>query len=410
MSDTYKIHPANLEILVEKLTAMQRRARKLKTNPIEIERLGEEMITLSKIMPGGKRVTFQEPRILIRVHGETPKLAGWSLVAKVEYLEDEKLVSCVPGETCPEQYRDKDSGLYCDHCNSNRKRKSVYVLRRGSRHTQVGRQCLQDFLGGKSPDALLAEAEYIFRASEATGEYERMGGPAESIGILEYLCGVAICIRRLGWLSRSASAGSSTSTDAWFLVKPDCATEQERTDHERWIRDKKMQFQDRDKVQAEEALAWAQSQGVEDLTDYLYNLGVACRASYVTRKTSGLVASVIGAHLHYLDREDEIGRRKFDNAEKSREWVGEIKQRQVFEKLTVTKMKYIETEWGTTTLVCFESEPGDWIKWFASRELDDLEVGDVVDIKATPKEHSEYKGVKQTMVTRAVVLKRAVAA
>ncbi|MHC4370952.1 MAG: hypothetical protein ACYSW8_25355 [Planctomycetota bacterium] len=412
MADTiYMIHPLNLEVLKDKLAAMQRRARKLKSSPIEIEEVGTEMIEVTKAMPGGKILKFEEERILMRVTGETPKLAGWSLVAKIEMLEDERLLSCVPGEECPEKYR--TGGFFCDHCQTDRIRKEVFVLRHeDGRHVQVGRTCIKDFLGGKSPDQLLAEAEFIFRASEECGECaeERMGGSwvPDSVNILEYLCGTAICIRRLGWVSRKAARfdESSTSSDAWNLVKPRIFNSNDQRMWEKWVADNRLEYQDRDREQAEAALEWAQSQPTTNVGDYLYNLGVACRAGYVTHRTSGLVASAISAYLRHLEREEELNRRKFEDAKKSREWVGEIKKRQVFEKLTVTKMRYLEGEWGTTTLVCFESEPGDLIKWFASKDLDDLEQGDVVDIKATPKKHDEYQGVKQTMVNRAVILKK----
>jgi hypothetical protein len=410
----FEIHPLNLADLKAKLATMQKRARKLKTDPIRIEELGEKTIDVRKVMPGGKTITVQETRILIRVHGETPMLAGWSLIAKIEWLDgeggSERLVSCVPGESCPEQYR--TGNFSCDHCKTNRIRKEVFILRHeDGRHVQIGRQCIRDYLGGKSPEQLLAEAEYIFRVGGECEECERMEGGGwvpEAAGDLEYLCGVAICIRRLGWLPKSACKfdGTSTSSDAWSLVKPRVHTVNDQLTYEKWVEDNRLEYQDRDKVQAEEALEWAKSQPVEGVGDYLYNLGVACRVGYVTHKTRGLVASAISAHLRHLEREDELKQRDLDNAKKSREWVGEIKKRQVFEKLTVTRMRYIEGEWGITTLVCFESEPGDLIKWFASKDLDDLEVGDVVDIKATPKKHDLYKDVKQTMVNRAIILKK----
>ncbi|MHC4299598.1 MAG: hypothetical protein ACYS7Y_20150 [Planctomycetota bacterium] len=407
----YEIHPFNLEALRDKLATMQRRARKLKTEPITIEECGTKVVTVSKTMPGGKIVKFDEERILIRVHGETPKLAGWSLVAKIEWLGEERLVSCVPGESCPEKYRTGD--FTCEHCNTSRQRKEVFVLRHeNGEHKQVGRQCIKDFLGGLSPEQLLAEAEYIFRAESECGECsdERMGGgwTPETINIDEYLTGVAICIRRLGWLSKSKCRldETSTSTDAWNLIKPDIRNDRDRVEYNKWVEKCNLQYQDRDKAQAEEALEWAKSQPVEGVSDYLYNLGVACRAGYVTRRSSGLVASAIFAHTRHLEREEELNQRRQEDAKKSREWVGEIKKRQVFEKLTVTKMRYIEGDWGTSTLVMFEDEPGNIIKWFCSKELDDLERGDVVTIKATPKKHDEYNGVKQTQVNRAVIMEK----
>lgn len=123
----------------------------------------------------------------------------------------------------------------------------------------------------------------------------------------------------------------------------------------------------------------------------------------MTRKTSGIVASAIQAYMRHLERQEEINRSTFENAQKARGHVGEVKKRQVFEKLTVKKMRYIDGYYGTTTLVIFEDETGNLIKWFSSKELDDLEEGDVVDIKSTVKKHDEYNGVPETVVSRAVI-------
>jgi hypothetical protein len=401
----YEIHPANLEALKAKIAKMQNRARRLKSNPISLENLGEKTITVTREAPGGKTVECEETRILLRVHGLTPKLAGWSLVAKVEWLGEERLLSCVPGETCPERYR--TGSFFCDHCKTDRRRKEVFILRNGDRHVQVGRSCLKDFLGGKSPEDLLAAAEWIFRMDAEVGICEGFGGSyvPTSADTLYYLSCVAICIRRLGWLSKGMAGpnAASTSSDAWELAMPPINASARRS-HEIWVEQKKLHYQDRDKAQAEAALEWARALPTTDVGDYIYSLGVACRAGYVTYKTMGLVASAISAHLRHLDREKELQQRQFEDATKSREWVGEIKKREVFEKLTVKRLTYIDGQWGVTTLVHFEDRLGNQIKWFASKELD-LHEGDVVDIKATVKAHSEYKNVKQTIVNRAVILK-----
>lgn len=400
----YEIHPANLNDLMAKIAKMQNRARRLKSNPVTLENLGEKTITVTRNMPGGKTVEFEETRILLRVHGETPKLAGWSLVAKVEWLGDERLVSCVPGETCPETYRTGD--FTCDHCNTDRRRKEVFILRKDG-YVQVGRSCLRDFLGGKSPEDLLAAAEWLFRMDAEVGICEGFGGSyvPTSADTLYYLSCVAICIRRLGWLSRGASLNGSTADDAWELAIPPINASARRK-HEQWVEHAKLHYQDRDKAQAEDALEWARALPTTDVGDYIYNLGVACRAGYVTCKTIGLVASAISAHLRHLNREKELQQRKREDATKSREWVGEVKKRKVFEKLTIKRLTYIDGRFGLTTLIHFEDRPGNQIKWFASKEQDDLHEGDVIDIRATVKAHSEYKKVKQTIVNRAVIVKR----
>jgi len=409
MSDIYKIKPANLADLCVKIGKLNKKAIKLGCVPAVIEVIGSEMVKASKVMPGGRILKYEYEVNLVTVAGDAPRLEGWSLIAKIEYLEDARLVLCVPGESCPEEFRTR--GIECDHCKSKRQRKNVYVLRHDNgQHVQVGRTCIKDFLGGVSPEQLLSRATWNFSVSEACGDYEEGGRgqhTPEAINITEYLNAVAICVRRLGWLSKSAcrfSEDQSTSSDAWDLCMPNLRTDKDKRLWEDWVEKNDLHHQERDEKQAAEALAWAIESEVRGTSDYIYNLGVACRAGYVTRKTAGIVASAISAYMRHLDRLEEMNQKKCDDVKKSREWVGEVKVRQDFKGLTIQSMRYIDGRFGTVILVAFEDEPGNLIRWFASTKLDHIDKGDVVDIKATVKEHTEYKGVKQTMITRAKVL------
>jgi hypothetical protein len=405
MNNTYKIKPVNLVALEEKIAKLNRKAAKLGCEPAVVTVIGEEMVKASRVMPGGRILKYEYEVKLVTVTGDTPKLEGWSLIAKVEYLDDARLILCVPGEECPEEFRTR--GTECDHCKSKRQRKNVFVLQKGDEYVQVGRTCIKDFLGGVSPEQLLSRATWNFNVVEACGDYEEggCGGRApESIDITEYLNATAICIRRLGWLSKSAcqfNDESSTASDAWDLVKPDCRNEKDREVYEKWVEKMNLVHQERDETTAADALKWAVSQPVEGVGDYLYNLGVACRAGYVTRRTMGIVASAVSAYMRAMAKV-ELNQKQKDT-EKSREWVGEVKVRQDFTGLTVLSMRYIEGNYGTTTLVAFEDEPGNLIKWFASVELDNINKGDVVDLKATVKKHDDYKRVKQTLITRAKI-------
>jgi hypothetical protein len=408
-NDYVQLTAFDLTVLREKIGLLNRKAEKLDCEPAEIKVLDEVVIERKKVMPGGRTIKYNVTVFNVTVTGATPKLEGWSLVAKVEYIGKEKLVSCVPGEICPEEFR--TSGLYCNHCGSIRRRKSVFVLKHDDgRYIQVGRQCIKDFLGGKSPEQLLAQAAWGFSISGAMGEAgDGWGGGRceDAIDMVEYLNAVAICIRRLGWVSKAKAQyeDTSTSADAWALLRPpfDPAA---RKAFEKWVETHNLHHQERDEKLAAEALEWGKALPTKGGNDYMYNLGVACRAGFVLRSTAGIVASLISTYLREKEREEEIAKRKEEDAKKSREWVGGVKKRRDFNGLTVLKMVSIPSQWGVTTLVILEDEPGNLIKWFASVSLDDLEVGDVVNIKATVKKHDTYEGVKQTIVTRAKILEK----
>jgi hypothetical protein len=202
----YDIPAYNYEALADAVARMNRRAAKLGCEPLAL-RIVREYEQEQKGRLGAK---YMQARMEVELIGETPKFEGWSLLAAVEMQENgENLVRNVPGREVPEQYRTTD--IHCDHCQTERRRKEVFILRHDDgRFVQVGRQCIADFLLHVSAANLAARAEWEFSAlrtcEDAVDEdYCGRGGGEFRRDITEYLATVAIVIRRLGWLSRSAA-------------------------------------------------------------------------------------------------------------------------------------------------------------------------------------------------------------
>lgn len=94
------------------------------------------------------------------------------------------------------------------------------------------------------------------------------------------------------------------------------------------------------------------------------------------------------------------------------QWVGTPKKR-METALTLTRVHQFDGYYGTTNLYTFRDEDGNCYVWFTQNALmmqrnDDepweyVEVGNVIPMRFTVKEHSEYKGVKQTVITRAQI-------
>ena len=81
-------------------------------------------------------------------------------------------------------------------------------------------------------------------------------------------------------------------------------------------------------------------------------------------------------------------------------FLGELKERIRNIALTLTTVQLIDGNYGTTTLFIGRSESGHVVKWFAAGRFD-YEIGDVLALEAaTVKEHENYKGVDQTVITR----------
>ena len=67
----------------------------------------------------------------ITIQGQYPHIGGWKVVAVKDLLEGEEggevLIRTVPGEEVPPEVREHKG---CDHCHTNRARKTEYVLKK----------------------------------------------------------------------------------------------------------------------------------------------------------------------------------------------------------------------------------------------------------------------------------------
>ena len=403
--NVFDIPAYNFDHLRERIERLNRRAKKLGCQPIALRVVRE--FEVKKRQPDTKLV-YKQARLEIEVIGESPKFEGWTLLAAIEMLDNgENLVRTVPGQTVPEVYRSTDT--HCDHCQALRRRKEVFVLgHEDGRIVQVGRQCIADFLGHVSALTLAARAGWEFSALDAAREAEDEdfcwggGRGGRMRDIREFLGTVAICIRRLGWKSRRMieksdpfSDEQTTGSTAWMIL-----TNWKSKFVQELIKNHSLYAEERDEKLAGEALAWARAIPAAGVSNYEYNLGVACRQESVNYKTIGLVASAVSAYLRHLERIEELNLRK--KQDRQRKHLGEVGQRFGFAGCEVKAMKYFEGTYGVRTLVRFETPDGNIIVWWASKELDDWNVGDTMDITGTVTKHGDYHGCPQTELKRVV--------
>ena len=392
----YQIPVNNLRDLQTKLDEMNRRAVRLGCEPIALQ-FGEEFDVERHCERTG--IKYKVKYVKVEVTGETPKLNGWKLMASIEKQESgENLVRCVPGETVPESYRTTDA--HCDHCRSDRRRKEVFILKHDDgRFAQVGRQCIADFLGHQSVENICGRASWLFSFSEEMNDAcdEDYGSRVEiTLPIERFVAATAICVRRLGWLSKSKAAEMgeggpmSTAGIAWTICTDPHKSVQELIEKEN------LHAEERDMEIATEAIAWARGLSVSGADDYLYNLGVACRLESVTYRTSGIVASVVAAYLREQDRINELGMKAKRTPGVH---VGVVGERQGF-TVTVQSLKYIESVYGVKTLCRFEDKAGNVLIWWCSGDSDWLKEGETIDITGTVKKHGDYKGWLQTELSR----------
>lgn len=80
------------------------------------------------------------------------------------------------------------------------------------------------------------------------------------------------------------------------------------------------------------------------------------------------------------------------------EWVGEVGDKIKDVKVQLLRKSSYDSRYGVSTVYNFQTESGDLLVWFTAT-IKNFEIGDWIKIKyATVKEHSEYKGQKQTKI------------
>jgi len=406
----YRCPQASIEVAVESFPAFEKAFRRLSRRA---EKLGAELPTYEVVteytVVSWARDAFTKTRWsnggthvkAIRVAGPRPKFAGWTLLATLEPLETKNeagvsvyvnLIKSVPGAgDLPEALR---QGRQCDHCQKVRARAETFAVRHDDgRIMRVGRQCIGDFLGGQSPANVALAFAFATDCAAFGGSADEDGfawGPRtpRSFPLVTLLGLVVREIEENGWLSRTAAKepgrGGQPTADA--------ALDRLLGNPFRGIRPEKPS--EEEIVTATKAIAWAYSTLLAR-SDYDHNVQAIARSGDVTHKTLGIAASIFGAYERAEAR--EVERRKAAAGLPPSQHVGTVKAR-VDVTLTVERIFDVDNEWGATHIHVMTDDAGNVFKWFASAER--LEIGERYHVRGTVKSHGEYKGRKETVLSR----------
>lgn len=433
------IRLSSLPNLQARLDRLNRRAAKLGVAPVTLT-AGEPYVKTAKAGPNHPRgYTIQ--MVEVTVAGETPRLAGWTLLAVRDFSLEEPLLNRVPGTLAVDLLAYTNGPALCDHCETARKRNDTFILLHDDGTLrQVGRNCLSDFLGGVSPAHLVWLADTFRELGEALDDEDSWGGEGgravATVEILPFLEVTSGAIRQFGWLGTTKareSGGTATATTAFddFFPPP-----QGSPARAKWV---PVQVEKTDKERAAATLAWAREIDPNDDNDYKRNLGRALRSEIVREKHAGLVASAVSAWAREMEFELERRKRAASLAGsayvgevgKRLKWVAATKRKPATEGLTLTvlSLKTWESDWGVTHFYKFVDGAGNLVVWFASKPCrepeypyqgpnvptenytwyetvggSEIETGKTYKFNATVKKHEEREGVKQTVLSRGEVV------
>jgi hypothetical protein len=393
---TFAIYEGNMERLEKKITRIRNKCRQYCCD-FHYAEVGEEFRQIKDEQ--GQEYTARF--VLVEAEGKAI-VNGWKFIAVVEHSEKGNIINKTCDIEVPERYYTCDP--VCEHCNSKRYRKDTFlVMNEGTgEFKQVGKSCLKDFTSGMSAEGV---AQYTALFEELIAGETPCGGRGETYHpVKEFLMYVAETIKHFGYV-RTQYGGRSTRDRAFdyymiehggrfFPKEKECLKEEMQS----------VSFNantDENAIHVSEALAWLDAQNEDN--NYMHNLKTACSLEYTTYRNLGLLTSLFPTYNRELKYQAEKTEQERQNAlkkasEQNSMYIGSVGDRIEIDVQSIECVTSWETQYGTTKIYKIVDTNGNVYTWKTSNYI-----GEVSKIKGTVKNHNEYRGVKQTEITRCKV-------
>jgi hypothetical protein len=390
---TYSVASWYLETVREKIEKLNRKGQKLHCDPITMTVLGTKMVadpaTVGVLGTLAKHYKFYE----ITISGLAPVLHGWRLLAKVEFLPNGNILKTVVEGVDLSKYHHTES--MCEHCNTARYRVNTYVVQNVEtlETKQVGSACVRDFIGHNSPDSVAGYYESLFCFMDEIDEYddisEHNGARGSSVVDRDAFLSLTYAyVRKHGYVTRKAAEERLTSPTSGIV----CKLYFNQKDRQEYLKDEGItweQVMETGKDFVAEALKWISATPLTN--DYLHNLKIILENDWVDERHMAIACSLIPAYQKVKGLEKA--------SRKVSEYQGTVGER-IKKTLTVKRVFVYDSYYGVTHTHIMEDADGNVYKWVSGSSLSEDET---YTLKGTVRAHDDYKGIKQTILTRCKV-------
>jgi len=320
------------------------------------------------------------------ISGEPPKYDGWTFLARADWADGGMVLFTAPGVEGIDRTGITEGS--CDHCRINRYRKSTFIVRSDEgEQLQVGSTCLKDFLGwNTNPVWIMPPSDDDLFGEGGYGH----SSPVYSVDTI--LATAWACVEEFGYV-RSGDPGSTKGT-VLAVLDP-------RTADERALAQKIRPHIAESENAAAMIREFILSDEFSGYGEYVTNLKNITRSEFVEPRFVGFLVSAPQAWAKA--RERTLIKQREKN-ELTNEFLGSIGDKLEL-PVTLKSIRFIDGDYGVTSLYTFVTDDGHLVKWFSSRAvLRDGDVDKAITIKGTVKKHDEYNGTKSTILTRCKVL------
>lgn len=372
-------------------------------NPFTYEVEGEE---IRKIVEDGKEHYYKFT--IVNVEG-TVKIDNWECIAVLEIHEAGNVIRRINTQIeMPEKFKHTDN--VCEHCGSKRFRNNLYVIHNveTDEWKQVGGSCLRLYTGGLSLEYVAAYMDGITELEENDGFVG--AGCKQYYSIEEVLQYATEIIDKIGYYNTNSDHPTKYAVmTMMFEADKSRAIDKLNEDLKKldvWFSRKDF-FKETTEEKVKGMIEYYLS--LEADTEFIHNIQVMLTEGYVSTKGVGFLAYLPEGYNKYLKIEKEKAERQ--KAAANTEYFGEVGKRYRGQSIkAINQIASWENDYGVTHVYKIVLDNDAVLTWKSSTCLY-LEHGEDFDkIDFTIKGHSEYRGQKQTEVTRCKVTKKEVAA
>ena len=391
---TYHLTGSELAATSYKIDAVNRRCA----------RLGLPEITLTSTprpvwrwyTEHGERMESTEPKpapwFRMTMHdtvitGGRPHLDGYELLAAVEFLAGGAVVSTVPGLDASAVDRDTLTPGRCDHCEIDRSRVKVYLVRETAtdRTLQVGTTCARDYLG------MSVTPIFTTIVTDQDDDEERWGfgssGRADAPTVIAIAAALAD-VRARGFVPASAFDRTPTKDTVRATLWPTGRMDDDGVSHD----EIDACIADAEKIITH--FAEAEASGV-----FESNLQAISRSEWITEKQVGLIAAMPSAYDRAIGRVQARDARDAERA--ASQYVGTIG-----EKITITGIVRQTVELPAFSyygpqpiLVVLATAEGNLVCWKTTAAIrNEIEVGQTLTLAGPVKAHEDRGYGRQTVL------------
>lgn len=316
------------------------------------------------------------------------KVGDYELVAELEHSKNGNIIRQINLDIeVPKVYR--DAPCRCEHCQTTRKRNNTFLLiDKDHNFKQVGKKCLNEYTGIDTLSIINKVSALGFLLQEDIADRDDE-------------------FRQ--WLISSAPNYDPLDYMANIMYQIILENGYSKDNHKIFENIREYQYRDDLQPKVEEILNVINTDWYNDDNDYCYNVKIILGLSYIEPKHWRLLLSYINSALNYLQKQEQ---KKLELEGLNNEYLGQVGDKITFDIKNIKVLYKVSTNYsyrGETSFVYrILTTTNNIVIWKTSTYLDvsDSKVWNLA--KATIKKLNEYKGEKQTVVTRVHWVERGV--